>query len=118
MPGTSPESRRDRDDEMVELLDLSVDLICIASIDGYFTRVNRAWTDSLGYDKAELLTLPWLELVHPDDRAATAQEAAGVFQGQKTLSFHNRVRAKDGSYRWILWTAAADAGRKFFYATG
>jgi two-component system, sensor histidine kinase and response regulator len=113
----TPNPRARSNDEVVELLDLSLDLICIASIDGYFTRVNRAW-ESLGYTREELLTLPWLQLVHPDDREATAQEAAKVFQGQKTLSFRNRVGAKDGSYRWILWTAAADAERKFFYATG
>jgi two-component system, sensor histidine kinase and response regulator len=105
------------DDDVVELLDLSLDLICVASIDGYFTRVNKAW-ESLGFTKEELLTLPWLELVHPDDREATAQEAGKVFQGQKTLRFRNRVGLKDGSYRWILWTAAADSERKFFYATG
>jgi PAS domain S-box-containing protein len=118
MSAYSPQSPRGSNDELVELLDLSIDLICIAAIDGYFTRVNRAWTDSLGYTKEEVLTRPWLELVHPDDREATAQEAAKVFQGQKTLRFRNRVCSKDGSYRWILWTAAADAERQFFYATG
>jgi two-component system, sensor histidine kinase and response regulator len=118
MSASSPLSPRgENNDEVVELLDLSLDLICIASIDGYFTRVNRAW-ESLGYTTDELRTLPWLELVHPDDREATAEEAGKVFQGQKTLRFRNRVGTKDGSYRWILWTAAADAERKFFYATG
>jgi len=95
MPASStPNPRNGSNDEIVELLDLSLDLICIASIDGFFTRVNRAW-ESLGFTREELLTLPWLELVHPDDREATAQEAAKVFQGQKTLSFRNRVGAKD-----------------------
>ena len=118
MSANSPQSQRDTHDELEELLDLSIDLICIAGLDGYFKRVNRAWTESLGYAKEDVLVLPWLELVHPDDREATAQEAAKVFQGYKALRFRNRVRCKDGSYRWILWTAAADAGRQFFYATG
>ena len=118
MSAYSPLSQPGSNDELAELLDLSIDLICIAGSDGYFTRVNRAWTESLGYTKEELLTRPWLESVHPEDREATAQEAAKVFQGQKTLRFRNRVRSKEGSYRWILWTAAADARRRFFYATG
>jgi PAS domain S-box-containing protein len=104
--------------ELAELLDLSVDLICVAKTDGYFTRVNKAWTDVLGYTKEELLNRPWLEFVHPNDREATALEAAKVFEGHKTLRFRNRVRSTDGFYRWILWTAAADAERHFFYATG
>ena len=118
MSAYSLPSRDGSNDELADLLDLSIDLICIAGIDGYFTRVNQAWTDSLGYTHEELLAAPWVQLVHPDDRDASAREAANVFQGQKALRFRNRIQAKDGSYRWILWTAAADSGRQFFYATG
>src|ERR1700761_1120243 len=118
MSASSPLSPRSNNDELEDLLDLSIDLICVAGIDGYFTRVNRAWTDYLGYSKEELLKRPWLELVHPDDRKATAQEAAKVLQGQKTLRFRNRVRSSKGEYRWVLWTAAADEHHQVFYATG
>ncbi|MGE5110636.1 MAG: ATP-binding protein, partial [Acidobacteriaceae bacterium] len=106
------------ENQETELLDLALDLICVAGTDGYFTRVNQAWTDSLGYTKEELLTQPWINVVHPEDREATIAEAAKVFQGYKTMRFRNRCRAKDGSYRWIVWTAAAPADGRFFYATG
>ncbi|HKD02772.1 MAG TPA: response regulator [Terriglobales bacterium] len=106
------------DTEVTELLDLALDLICVAGLDGYFKRVNKAWTDVLGYTKEELLTQPWINLVHPDDQEATIAEAAKVFQGYKTMRFRNRCRSKNGSIRWIVWTAAAPADRHFFYATG
>ena len=106
------------DTEDTQLLDLALDLICVAGLDGYFKRVNRAWTDALGYNKDELLTQPWINLVHPDDQEATIAEATKVFQGYKTMRFRNRVRSKGGSFRWIVWTAAAPADRNFFYATG
>src|SRR5512133_1425495 len=106
------------DTEVTELLDLALDLICVAGLDGYFKRVNRAWTDVLGYTMEELLALPWINVVHPDDQEATIAEATKVFQGYKTMRFRNRVRSKDGSFRWIIWTAAAPAHREFFYATG
>ena len=109
---TAPET------EVTELLDLALDLICVAGLDGYFKRVNKAWTEVLGYTKKELLTQPWINLVHPDDREATIAEAAKVFQGYKTMRFRNRCRSKNGSFRWILWTAAAPADGQFFYATG
>ena len=109
---TAPET------EVTELLDLALDLICVAGLDGYFKRVNKAWTDVLGYTKEELLTQPWINLVHPDDREATIAEATKVFQGYKTMRFRNRCRSKNGSFRWILWTAAAPADGQFFYATG
>src|SRR5215468_8766857 len=106
------------DTEVMELLDLALDLICVAGLDGYFKRVNQAWTDILGYAKEELLTQPWINLVHPDDQQATIAEASKVFQGHKTMRFRNRCRSKDGSFRWIVWTAAAPADRQFFYASG
>ena len=104
--------------EVTELLNLSLDLICVAGADGYFTRANKAWTDILGYSQEELLTLPWINLVHPDDREATMAEASKVFQGYKTMHFENRCLSKNGSFRWILWTAAAPEDGQFFYATG
>src|SRR6201987_1618727 len=106
------------DTEVTELLDLALDLICVAGLDGYFKRVNKAWTEVLGYTKEELFTQPWINLVHPDDRQATTEEAIKVFQGHKTMSFGNRCLSKSGSFRWILWTAAAPPDRQFFYATG
>jgi len=106
------------DTEVTELLDLALDLICVAGLDGFFKRVNKAWTDVLGYSEEELLTQPWINLVHPDDQETTNAEATKVFQGYKTMRFRNRVRSKDGSFRWIVWTAAAPANRQFFYATG
>ena len=109
---TSPDS------EGTELLDLALDLICVAGRDGYFKRVNQAWTDVLGYAKEELLTQPWINLVHPDDQEATIAEATKVFQGHKTMRFRNRYRSKNGSFRWIVWTAAAPADGQFLYATG
>ena len=101
-----------------ELFDLALDLICVGGQDGYFKLVNKAWTDVLGYTKQELLTEPWTNFVHLDDREASIAEASKVFQGHKTMRFRNRCRRKDGAFRWILWTAAALADGQFFYATG
>ncbi len=109
---TGPES------QLSDLLDLSLDLICVASVDGYFKRVNKAWGDVLGYTEQDLLTQPWINLVHPDDREATIAEATKVLHGYKTLRFRNRVQSKDGAYKWMLWTAAAPPDGQFFYATG
>ena len=118
MSAHSPLRPTGPDAEVAELLDLALDLICVAGSDGFFKRVNNAWTDVLGYTKEELLTQPWINLVHPDDRELTISEATKVFQGYKTMRFRNRCLSKNGSYRWILWTAAAPADRQFFYATG
>jgi len=118
MSAHSPLRSTAPDTEGTELLDLALDLICVAGLDGYFKRVNKAWTDVLGYTKEELFTQPWINLIHPDDQGATIAEATKVLQGYKTMRFRNRVRSKDGSFRWIAWTAAAPPDGQFFYATG
>jgi len=47
-----------------------------------------------------------LDFVHPDDHEATLSEMTKQISGSHlTISFENRYRCKDGSYRWMLWTA-------------
>src|SRR5579859_593843 len=94
---------------------LSLDMMCILGFDGYFKRLNPAWEKTLGYTREELQALPFIDFVHPDDRARTLAEADRLFTGQRTISFENRYRTKDGSYKWFLWTAAPLTERKMIY---
>ncbi|MBI2388158.1 MAG: PAS domain S-box protein [Deltaproteobacteria bacterium] len=96
------------DDALDRFFELSVDMLCVAGVDGYFRRVNPAF-DALGYGREELLSLPFLELVHPDDRAATQVELDKLARGTRTVGFENRYRCRDGCYRSLSWNAAPDA---------
>jgi len=88
---------------------ISLDLLCIAGVDGYFKQLNPSWTRLLGYSMEELIGTPFLDFVHPDDRDASAAEAAKLGDGvHETVSFENRYRKRDGQYVWLLWTAKAD----------
>ncbi|HEY4299948.1 MAG TPA: PAS domain-containing protein [Candidatus Didemnitutus sp.] len=83
---------------------LSLDFLCISSADGYFKRVSPAVTDMLGWTPEEFLATPYLSMVHPDDRVATAREVERqVLAGEKVLQFENRYRHKDGSWRVLSW---------------
>jgi PAS domain S-box-containing protein len=90
----------------------------VASFDGFFTRVNPAFERTLGYAEDELLRQPFLELVHPDDRAATEAELDSLRRGGRTISFENRYRRADGGHRWLQWTAIADPEQRCVYAVG
>ncbi len=95
---------------------LSIDMLCIAGYDGYFKRLNPAFERTLGYRIEELTASPFLDFVHPDDRSATTGVFQRVLHGEATISFENRYRAKDGSYKWLLWNAMPFAEQQLIYA--
>lgn len=102
-------------DVLERFFTLSLDMMCIADIDGYFKRISPAF-DVLGYSREELLSRPFLDFVHPDDRAATAAEVEKLSRGVPSLHFETRYRCKDGSYRWLAWTSAPEAGALYAIA--
>lgn len=84
---------------------LSPDLPAIANVEGYLVEVSDAWTTILGWSAAELTSRPYIEFVHPGDRDRTLAEMRSLYQGTPTKSFRNRYVTKDGSYRWLEWSA-------------
>jgi PAS domain S-box-containing protein len=105
-------------EESDRYFELSADMLCTAGFDGYFTRLNPAWERTLGWTREELLSRPFIDFVHPDDRERTAAEAARLAESPtETISFRNRYRAADGSYRWLEWSAKTMEGEHLIYAT-
>ena len=97
--------------------DLSRDLLCTSGFDGVFQQLNSAWTETLGWSEAELRSRPYVEFVHPDDRARTVRETAGLSRGDVTVDFTNRYATKDGGWRWIDWRAIANLEDGLIYAS-
>jgi PAS domain S-box-containing protein len=109
-------NRERAEGERDSFFSVSLDLLCIAGFDGYFKRLNPAWERALGFTIERLLAEPYMNFVHPDDRKATTAEAKNIHSGAEVISFENRYRCKDGSYRWLLWTAKPSLEQKIIYA--
>jgi PAS domain S-box-containing protein len=94
---------------------LSRDLLGVADFEGRWVSVNPAWTRLLGWSEQEILgqTSRWFE--HPDDREATRARIAQLAAGGPVVAFENRLQHRDGSYRWLSWTAIPEAG--FIYCS-
>ncbi len=90
---------------------VSEDLLGVSTFDGYFISVNPAWTELLGWTEDEIKRLHVNELRHPDDAAHSNAGRAELAAGAAKVQMVNRFRHKDGSWRWLAWTMAADAGR-------
>lgn len=105
-------------DQLGNFFELSMDLFCIAGFDGYFQVLNRAWEEVLGYSREVILETPWKDLVHPEDLRSSLAEAERIRNCGSIISFENRYRCKDGSYRWLLWNATAVPDRGLIYAVG
>ncbi|WP_437313727.1 PAS domain-containing protein [Sorangium sp. So ce385] len=94
------------------LFQVSVGLLVTLDAEGYFRHANPAWERTLGWTPEDMTSRPFIEFVHPEDREATLAEAAALFQGRTTIRFDNRYECKDGSYKWLAWTAHLDAAEE------
>ena len=105
-----------QDKALDKLFNLSLDMLCVADLEGYFRVVNSAFEKTLGHSRQLLLETPFIEFVHPDDKAATQEAVAQQATGEPVTYFENRYRCKDGSYKWLAWTAVPVTEEGLIYA--
>ena len=95
---------------------VSQDLLIVSNTTGSIVNVNPAWLATLGWSADDLVGKSGEWLIHPDDRQRSVSALANLVAGRTTRHFENRLRGKDGSYRWLSWFAAAEGG--LIYASG
>ncbi|RPD40019.1 PAS domain S-box protein [Chitinophaga barathri] len=105
-------------DHFEKLFDLSNDLICIAGMDGFFKRVNPAFSRVLGWSEQEMLSEPVINHIHPDDQQAARESISRLATGSGTVNFTRRIRTKDGGYRVIQWVANPEPASGHIFAIG
>ncbi len=110
--------RRTSEEHLNYMFELSQDLLGMASHKGYFTQVNKAFTQLLGYPQEALIDKPIKRLVHPEDWAIL-QAALGELKAKQTIpSFELRCIAQDRSIRWISWSMTQIPAEDIIFASG
>jgi PAS domain S-box-containing protein len=108
-PDSSPQvleaGERPASSQPASSIALSGDLLAVIGRDGYFKRLAPTFSQAFGYGEAELRAQPLLTFIHPADRDASSAALDKLAQGEPTLGLENRFSCKDGSYRWLAWTA-------------
>ncbi|MBZ8179828.1 PAS domain-containing protein [Oscillatoria salina] len=94
---------------------LSIEMLAIANRDGYFTQLNPAWENTLGWTREQLTAKPFLDFIHPEDRETSLRETMKVLGGNRTISFENRYLCQDGSYKWLAWNSTFSVEQQMFY---
>jgi two-component system, cell cycle sensor histidine kinase and response regulator CckA len=109
-------ARKRAEMELERFFDLIPDMVCIASLDGFIIKVNAAWERYLGYSQEELTDMPFMDVIHPEDREIAEREYERQKGGSEVRNLLLRHRAKDGSYHWLEWNSFLFAGNTLYAA--
>ena len=93
--------RAEREAERV--FEMSPALLAVVGFDGYLRRFNPAF-EVFGYPREELLSRPWIEFAHPNDREQMREAAESLERGAHLVELENRVICRDSSLRWVEWS--------------
>jgi len=88
--------RRRAERELAHFFVLAADLLCILGFDGYFKRLNPAWEQLLFSASDELLTRPFLELLHPHDLRLGRALLRQVAKGEEVRELDFRLCCRGG----------------------
>ena len=103
------------DKEIKGFLTVNPDMLCVVDTDGKFLKINQKFEHILGYTSEDLEGEKIVSLAHPDDLPSTVNVIKDWQNQQSIINFINRVRCKDGSYRYLEWRFQPNG--KFIYAS-
>ncbi len=97
--------RKQLEQDLNQVFNFAPDIICIAGEDGYFKKINPAMCKILEYSETELLSRPYLDFVHPEDRPLTDVVVGEMVEKQKGANyFENRYITRSGKIKWLSWS--------------
>jgi PAS domain S-box-containing protein len=105
----SENALRESEEKYRLLVENQQELVVKVDIEGRFLYVSPSYCQAFGKTQEELLGKTYLPLVHEDDRIATEQAVASLYQPPYTCYVEQRALTSSG-WRWLAWqdTAVVD----------
>jgi PAS domain S-box-containing protein len=111
-------AQKETEDSLIvadKFFNMSNNLLVVAKGE-YFIKINPAFTKTLGYTQEDMNTIKFMELTHPDDKNIADEVLAKLLRGDEVVNFEDRVRCKDGTYKWLDWHSTIDIQQGILYS--
>ncbi len=107
----------ERAEELSRIFEIAAEMVCVADPDGRLRLVNTAWSETLGWSAEDLLGTYVTHLFHPDDAEKVRYLLLSMPRSiRDVVDLEVRCRRRDGSYRWLSWSAVLNAETGLLYA--
>ena len=107
--------RKQLEQDLEQIFRFAPDIICIVATDGYFKKINPAMCKILEYTEYELLSIPFVNFIHPDDKVKSMEELLNLSKQVHPFYFENRYVTRSGRVRWLAWTSAPSPEEGLFF---
>jgi PAS domain S-box-containing protein len=105
----SEETLRAREQEFRSVTESMPQLVWITDAEGNHSYFNQQWIDYTGLSLAQSVGNGWVAAFHPDDQAGAVKRWDDTVAKDEVYEAEYRLRAANGSYRWMLARRAAIA---------
>ncbi len=106
------------DNRLSFLFDQSNDFFCVSDKMGTLLKTNTAFQHVLGYSAEDLLETNLIDLSHPADKKREQQLLRDLNLYHEIAGYENRMKAKNGRYYSITWSAALNKSDDLIYFSG
>jgi diguanylate cyclase (GGDEF)-like protein/PAS domain S-box-containing protein len=114
---TNIQDLKQAEEERDRFFQMSLDMLGIVGADGNFVRVNPAFVEGMGFTEEELMSRPFRERVHLEDRERTYAASEHLREGVPLTDLVNRYLTKDGRLRWLEWRSVCALESGMIYAS-
>lgn len=104
--------------DLRRICELSSSLYIVVGTDDRIRRASPNFSSLLGWTLEEALASSAERFVHPDDWEKTTRKLHSLTEANGICQFENRLLARDGSQRWVAWTATLIPDEEAIYAAG